>query len=538
MPWTLLLAAGAHAFSIGSTHTLRSSSTLPACTLASIRCTEATTTATTDTAEKELLALLSGSSGRGKALSASDTADVHRLATKLEGSFTAGADDTNASPLLPGRWRVLYQGKPSGEKVEFFSLESWKQYLSGDGPSPIQNLVSGSSGVNRLYQIVQLSDDRSSGRILNVVDASPAAVVAIEANLEDDGATANRLGFRFSGGRVLLRTLWNGTLDLPYPVPFELLGDNAKGWLQTDYITPKLRLSRGNKGSLFVLVPEPEPDDPELEALLEPPPPPPPPADPSTLVRDPVLICPAQFGTLADYQELVDGLTARGHPTIVAPLEFKDWFRLIPASLTPEYWKGELSPDVALPFYYEAIEKGVAELERQYPGRKIQLVSHSIGGWIARAYLGQITEDARAAKFSALITLGTPHKPPPEGFFRTIDQTRGLLTYVEERYPGAYHETIRYLTVGSVAQRGALPGKGEGLIAGSLAVASYLPLGGDGFVEGDGITPIGCAHLEGAEQREVDAYHIAFVPGSGTRLQGTPWYGSPQIIDGWADFLQ
>ena len=85
----------------------------------------------------------------------------------------------------------------------------------------------------------------------------------------------------------MLRTLWNGTLALPYPVPFELLGDNAKGWLQTDYITPSLRLSRGNKGSLFVLTPEPEPDDAELEAYLEPPPPPPPPVDAAMLTRDP-----------------------------------------------------------------------------------------------------------------------------------------------------------------------------------------------------------------------------------------------------------
>ena len=127
-----------------------------------------------------------------------------------------------------------------------------------------------------------------------------------------------------------------------------------------------------------------------------------------------------------------------------------------------------------------------------------------------------------------------PHAPPPEGFLRTIDQTRGLLRYVEERYPGAYHPDVRYLTVGSRA----VTGKVGTELGGALALASYLPLCGDAFAEGDGITPIGCAHLDGAEQRDVDAYHIAFVPGSGTRLQGTPWYGSPQIIDGWADFLQ
>ena len=46
-------------------------------------------------------------------------------------------------------------------------------------------------------------------------------------------------------------------------------------------------------------------------------------------------------------------------------------------------------------------------------------------GWIARAYLGQLDDTKRTETFSALVTLGTPHRPPPEGFFRTIDQTVG-----------------------------------------------------------------------------------------------------------------
>ena len=39
------------------------------------------------------------------------------------------------------------------------------------------------------------------------------------------------------------------TLQLPYPVPFELLGEKAKGWLETKYLSPQLRLTRGNKVS-------------------------------------------------------------------------------------------------------------------------------------------------------------------------------------------------------------------------------------------------------------------------------------------------
>ena len=102
---------------------------------------------------------------------------------------------------------------------------------------------------------------------------------------------------------------------------------------------------------------------------------------------------------------------------------------------------------------------------------------------------------------------------------------------------GAYTPPgLRCLTVGSRAVTGR-PSLGGG-IDGLLAFASYLPLCGDGGAEGDGITPLACAHLDGAEQREVDAFHIAFVPGLGTRLRGTPWYGSAELIDGWADFLR
>jgi hypothetical protein len=43
---------------------------------------------------------------------------------------------------------------------------------------------------------------------------------------------------------------------VPYPVPFKLLGDEAKGWLDTTYLGEDVRISRGNKGTTFVLVRE------------------------------------------------------------------------------------------------------------------------------------------------------------------------------------------------------------------------------------------------------------------------------------------
>ena len=103
---------------------------------------------------------------------------------------------------------------------------------------------------------------------------------------------------------------------------------------------------------------------------------------------------------------------------------------------------GELKPEVALPFYYLALDLASRQLAQAHPGRKVQLVAHSIGGWIARSYLGQLDAELRAARFGALVTLGTPHAPPPEGLFRTLDQTRGLLRYVQG---GAAHSWTEWM---------------------------------------------------------------------------------------------
>lgn len=53
----------------------------------------------------------------------------------------------------------------------------------------------------------------------------------------------------------------NVPFKIPYPVPFRLLGDEAKGFIDVTYMGRTsdgklLRLTRGNKGTLFVLMRE------------------------------------------------------------------------------------------------------------------------------------------------------------------------------------------------------------------------------------------------------------------------------------------
>lgn len=158
--------------------------------------------------------------------------------------------------------------------------------------------------------------------------------------------------------------------------------------------------------------------------------------------------------------------------------------------------------------------------------------AHSIGGWIARAYLGEVCSPEERQSFVSLTTLGSPHLPPEGEFWSNIDQTRGLLSYVTERFPGAYHPEIKYICVCGTSTPGDLVGG----IEESVAYVSYLPLCGQGESMGDGIVPESIAFLEGAVQvRLPGVKHASFIPTAGPsiRLPNYVWYGSGPIVDKW-----
>ena len=64
-----------------------------------------------------------------------------------------------------------------------------------------------------------------------------------------------RIDFVFDEGNF---DLFNGKLKVPYPVPFRLpiLRDAVKGWIDITWLSDRVRISRGNKGTTFVLLKE------------------------------------------------------------------------------------------------------------------------------------------------------------------------------------------------------------------------------------------------------------------------------------------
>jgi len=170
------------------------------------------------------------------------------------------------APEVMGRWKLVYS-------------------TNADTASPIQRTAFGANQFNNIYQNIfvdekntlivsqvvqfsnqfeiilnalastsqyplkELTERKSSGRIFgfNLLGVSLVGDEAIE-------KTPNaRINFVFDEGNL---DLFDGLVKVPYPVPFRLplFRDVVKAWLDITYLSETIRISRGNKGTTFVLV--------------------------------------------------------------------------------------------------------------------------------------------------------------------------------------------------------------------------------------------------------------------------------------------
>ncbi|XP_020689101.1 probable plastid-lipid-associated protein 12, chloroplastic isoform X2 [Dendrobium catenatum] len=112
-------------------------------------------------------------------------------------------------------------------------------------------------GVNsfKIFQEVYLrTNDPRVTNIVQFSDQIGELKVEAAATIKD----GKRILFRFDRAAFTFKFL---PFKVPYPVPFRLLGDEAKGWLDTTYLSASgiIRISRGNKGTTFVLQKKLEP---------------------------------------------------------------------------------------------------------------------------------------------------------------------------------------------------------------------------------------------------------------------------------------
>lgn len=234
----------------------------------------------------------------------------------------------------------------------------------------------------------------------------------------------------------------------------------------------------------------------------------------------PLIILPGYFAAANDYLEMEKSLSEAGLAATIVPLVRQDWLPTLGGrSITP---------------ILNRIHATVEGVRETTGCDRVNLVAHSAGGWIARIYLGEVPYDihgqvpGQTYAWSAsrwvdrLVTLGSPHVSQERW-------TRKNLNFVNDTYPGAFEPTVRYVCVAGRAvygKRSLFGQRGQW-----LAYSSYELTGGVGAAWGDGITPIGAAHLENAENITLEGvWHSPRSPGV--------WYGTPEVVGRWCGFLR
>jgi len=255
--------------------------------------------------------------------------------------------------------------------------------------------------------------------------------------------------------------------------------------------------------------------------------------------RTPVVILPG-FGNdsidyIAPFGESENGLVAvlrrRGLDVSVLPVKRTEWIRVAGGLADPSFYSSkQLAEGIAYGWYVKRARESIEEAATR-SGSKVLVVAHSAGGWLARAALAECS-----GSVDTLVTLGAPHFPPPD---RSSCATRGALASVDNRFPGAAEQNVRYVTVagdfaGNKGLEEVYSRRGEGSVE-RVSVTNYEAVGGRGDMRGDGVIPIEFAHLEGAKQVTLEGVGHS-INEAGTTSPSKKWYGSEEVVDSWLEF--
>ncbi|CAM9220883.1 unnamed protein product [Ascophyllum nodosum] len=209
--------------------------------------------------EAKLLLAIEGVEGRGRDVTQEQRALVDKAVETLEedGGVTGAA----SSPIVDGGWRLIFTTTPgtaSPVQRSFVGVDTFAIYqdidlFSETEPPTVTNVVDFGPRVGQLRVTALASTSarpmegfvprQGDGRFFgfNIIGVSQTTPP------KDPSA---RIDFQFDQAGFDFKAL---PFNIPYPVPFRWLGDEVKGWIDVTYLSERLRIARGNKGTLFVL---------------------------------------------------------------------------------------------------------------------------------------------------------------------------------------------------------------------------------------------------------------------------------------------
>jgi len=276
----------------------------------------------------------------------------------------------------------------------------------------------------------------------------------------------------------------------------------------------------------------------------------------STTIKTPIVICPGFGNDVIDYIEplkqsrevgLTSVLERRGFESVnIVNVKRLDWVLVANGFLDKNFYSNSVLPTgKSYQWYIRRLKETVNEAYEKSGGQKVLLLGHSAGGWLCRASMGDgLWEDnVRASdRICGLVTIGAIHYPPEDN---SKCVTRGILTFLDQNYPGAFLESegIKYVSVGSDAITGSqskdvstaadklYATRGEGSSS-RVAFTSYEAVCGKGDVTGDGVVPLEWSLLDNTKKITLkDVFHSINV--AGTTTPTDRWYGSENVIDTW-----
>lgn len=212
--------------------------------------------------EDQLLSAIAAN-GSDKRLDNSD--EISSLVSQLEASQFS-IPRPAVAPEVYGRWRLLQTtNADTASPIQRKAVDTTKFDIFQDivfSPDDAERLLVRQivkfSDTNELcvdalastsaYPLEELTDREADGKILglNVLGVSFVG----EAAAEDSNRPDSRIRFVFDEGKFNF-----GKFSIPYPVPFRspLFRDAVKGWIDITYLSDRMRIAKGNKGTTFIL---------------------------------------------------------------------------------------------------------------------------------------------------------------------------------------------------------------------------------------------------------------------------------------------
>ena len=192
---------------------------------------------------------------------------IEYLVAQLEAMKGMSIPEPAVAASIYGRWRLLYTrnadtSSPIQRKaVDTQAFPIYQDIVIEDNQLKVKQVVEFSEkfrlSVDALastsaYPLAELTERKSTGKVLGV-NILGVSLVGKEAE-PDPERPNSRIDFVFDEGNFMLQN----NVMIPYPVPFRFppLRDWVKGWIDTTWLSDRLRISRGNKGTTFVLLKE------------------------------------------------------------------------------------------------------------------------------------------------------------------------------------------------------------------------------------------------------------------------------------------